>query len=152
MEKNHLSATQLNMFLRCPRQYEFRYIHGLEIPPSGAMVQSRVWHETLETNYKQKIESDRDLPLSDMQELFASRFNETLNNEEVMFNDGEEPGKLKDEGTSIVATHHKIIAPTVHPILVEQEFRISLGEDFPFGHLSTKLCLVKVKKINLLRK
>ena len=66
MEKKHLSATQLNMFLRCPRQYEFRYIKGFKIPPSGAMVQSRVWHETLEANYKQKVQSDKDLPLSDM--------------------------------------------------------------------------------------
>ena len=130
MEKKHLSATQLNMFLRCPRQYEFRYIKGFKIPPSGAMVQSRIWHETLETNYKQKIQSDKDLPLSDMQEFFASRFDETFNNEEIEINKPQ--GKIKDEGTSIVAIHHKIIAPKVHPLLVEEEFRISLGEDFPY--------------------
>jgi len=46
-EKRQLSYTQLNMFLRCPRQYEYRYIHGLKVPPSGAMVQSRVWHQTV---------------------------------------------------------------------------------------------------------
>jgi len=132
MDKKYLSFTQLNMFLRCPRQYEFRYIEGLKIPPSGAMIQSKVWHETLEKNYKQKIKSDTDLSLWDMQEYFASRYDETLNNEEINFEEDEDPSKLKDQGVSIVATHHRIIAPRVKPITVEEEFCISLGDDFPF--------------------
>jgi len=61
MDKKYLSFSQLSMFLRCPRQYEFRYIHGLKIPPSGAMVQSKVRHQTLEQNYRQKIQSSKDL-------------------------------------------------------------------------------------------
>ncbi len=65
-EKRQLSYTQLNMFLRCPRQYEYRYVHGLKVPPSGAMVQSRVWHQTVEFNYRQKIHSDRDLALGEI--------------------------------------------------------------------------------------
>ena len=132
MDKKYLSFTQLNMFLRCPRQYEFRYIDGLKIPPSGAMVQSRVWHETLENNYRQKITSDTDLPLPDMQEFFAARYDEVLGNEEVQFEGDENPARLKDQGVSIVSTHHKIIAPRVRPAIVEEKFLISLGEDFPY--------------------
>ncbi len=132
MEKKYLSFTQLNMFLRCPRQYEFRYIYDLKIPPSGAMVQSKVWHETLEKNYRQKIDSNTDLPLSDMQDYFATRYDEVLNSEEVLFEEDENPAKLKDQGVSIVATHHKIIAPNVRPATVEEEFCISLGNEFPF--------------------
>jgi hypothetical protein len=120
------------MFLRCPRQYEFRYIEGLKIPPSGAMVQSRVWHETLENNYKQKITSDTDLPLPDMQEYFAARYDEVLGNEEVTFEEDENPARLKDQGVSIVSAHHKIIAPRVRPAIVEEKFLISLGDDFPY--------------------
>jgi hypothetical protein len=96
------------------------------------MVQSRVWHETLEKNYRQKIHSDTDLPLSDMQDYFATRYDEVLNNEEVLFEENENPAKLKDQGVSIVAAHHKIIAPKVRPIIVEEEFCISLGNEFPF--------------------
>lgn len=132
MDKKYLSFTQLNMFLRCPMQYEYRYIKGLKIPPSGAMIQSKVWHETLEKNYKQKIKSDTDLSLWDMQEYYASRYDETLNNEEINFEEDEDPARLKDQGVSIVATHHRIIAPRVKPVTVEEEFCISLGDDFPF--------------------
>jgi putative RecB family exonuclease len=131
-EKRYLSFTQLSMFLRCPLQYCFRYMEGLKIPPSGAMVQSRVWHETLENNYRQKICSDTDLPLSNMQEYFAARFDEAFGREEVKFEESENPGSLKDQGVSIVSTHHKIIAPRVRPAAVEEEFRISLGDDFPY--------------------
>lgn len=131
-EKRHLSFTQLNMFLRCPRQYEYRYIRGLKVPPSGAMVQSRVWHQTVELNYRQKIQSDRDLALGEMQEFFAAQFDVALAAEEVAFEPGEKPGTLKDQGTAIVAAHHKTIAPEVRPLLVEERFTVDLGEDFPF--------------------
>lgn len=131
-EKRHLSFTQLNMFLRCPRQYEYRYIRGIKVPPLGAMVQSRVWHETVERNYRQKIQSDRDLALGKMQEFFAAQFDVALASEEVAFEPDEKPSKLKDQGTAIVVAHHKTIAPEVRPLLVEERFTVDLGEDFPF--------------------
>jgi RecB family exonuclease len=131
-EKRHLSFTQLNMFLRCPRQYEYRYIRGLKVPHSGAMVQSRVWHQTVELNYRQKIDSDRDLALGEMQEFFAAQFDAALAAEEIAFEPGEKPGTLKDQGTAIVAAHHKTIAPEVRPLLVEERFTVDLVDDFPF--------------------
>ncbi len=131
-EKRHLSFTQLNMFLRCPRQYEFRYVHGLKVPPSGAMVQGRVWHQTLELNYRQKIDSERDLALGEMQEFFAAQFDEALAGEEVLFEADEAPGQLKDQGTAIVAVHHQAIAPNVRPLLVEEKFTVNLGPECPF--------------------
>ncbi|MDH3208756.1 MAG: PD-(D/E)XK nuclease family protein, partial [Gemmatimonadota bacterium] len=131
-EKRHLSFTQLNMFLRCPRQYEYRYIRGLKVPPSGAMVQSRVWHQTVELNYRQKIDSDRDLGLGEMQEFYVAQFDAALASEDVAFEPHEKPGRLKDQGTAIVAAHHKTIAPEVRPLLVEERFTVNLGEDFPF--------------------
>jgi len=132
MEKKYLSFTQLNMFLRCPRQYEFRYIQGLKKPPSGAMIQSKTWHQTLEKNYKQKINSNIDIPLKDMKEYYATQYDEAIYSEEIAFEEDENPAKLKDQGIIIVETHHKIIAPKVQPVNVEEEFLISLGEEFPF--------------------
>ncbi len=130
--KPYLSFTQISMFLRCPRQYEQRYILKKKTPPSGAMVLGRVWHKALELNYRQKIDSQQDLPLGDMQEYFAAQFDEVLKTEEVAFEPAEKPGKLKDQGVGIVAAHHQAIAPAVRPLLVEEPFTVDLGEDFPF--------------------
>jgi len=132
MEKRHLSATQIGMFLRCPRQYEFRYMQGLKQPPSGAMVQSKVWHRTVEENYRQKIESAKDLPLPRMEEFYAAQYEEALKAEEIAFEAGTNPGRLKDQGVAITAAHHLLIAPKVRPLLVEERFCINLGDDFPY--------------------
>jgi hypothetical protein len=99
------------------------------------MVQGRAWHQTVEGNYRQKIESQEDLPLSDMQESFANNFDEALDHEEVIFDKGEDPASLKDQGVLIVKAHHKVIAPKVRPSLVEEKFLISLGDDFPYDLL-----------------
>jgi len=132
MAKPHLSFSQLSMFLRCPRQYCFRYIDGLKVPPSGAMVQSRAWHQAVEHNYTQKVESDQDVPVAEVQEVFAARFDEAVGSEEIAFDAGADPAKLKDQGVGIVAVHHEAIAPAVRPELVEERFRLDLGNEFPF--------------------
>jgi hypothetical protein len=67
-----------------------------------------------------------------MQDIFATRFDEAVEEEEIAFKANENPGGLKDQGVSIVETHHKAIAPTVHPVVVEEQFWVSLGEDFPY--------------------
>jgi hypothetical protein len=95
-------------------------------------VQGRVWHKALEYNYSQKIESDTDLPLDEVQDFYVDTLDDVFSTEEVQLEPGEKPGILKDEGTAIVAIHHKNIAPLVKPALVEERFNIDLGDDFPF--------------------
>lgn len=130
--KKHLSATQLSMFLRCPKQFDYRYIQGLKIPPSGAMIQSKVWHRTVEENYRQKIRSEKDLPINHMTEFYAAEYEQALKAEEIAFDLDEDPARLKDQGIAITTAHHELIAPTVQPALVEEKFTISLGDDFPY--------------------
>ncbi|MBF0342784.1 MAG: PD-(D/E)XK nuclease family protein [Nitrospirae bacterium] len=133
--KPYLSYSQISMFMRCPRQYEYRYIEGIKRPPSGAMKQSSAFHETAEVNYKQKVFSETDIPLSDMKDIFAERFDFIFNSEEIVFDEGDNKAKLKDKGIEIVEVHHTIITPTVQPQLVEEKFKISLGDDFPYDLL-----------------
>jgi RecB family exonuclease len=130
-EKPHLSFSQINMFLRCPKQWEFRYIQKLKIPPGAALVLGRSWHETIEQNYVQKIQSEADLPLEDMKDFFSDAWTKNLEKEEIDFGE-DEPGQLKDLGILITDVHHREVAPKVQPALVEEEFRISLGEEFPY--------------------
>jgi hypothetical protein len=130
-EKRYLSFTQIAMFLRCPRQYEFRYIQGLKRPPSGALVLGKSWHSAVELNYRQKIQSGTDLPITDVTDCFSDTFDRAFT-EEVELNEGEDKGQLKDMGIEITSLHHAAIAPKVQPLLVEQEFNLDLGPDFPY--------------------
>ena len=119
----YLSASRIGMHVRCPKQYEFRYVEGLKMRPSGAMILGGSWHSALEVNYKQKIDSRSDIKVTDMTEIFADSFDERVKNEEIDWKD-EKPGVVKDVGVSITILHHKQIAPTVQPVTVEQEFLV----------------------------
>jgi putative RecB family exonuclease len=139
--KPHLSFSQINMFLRCPKQYEYRYILGKKIPPSGAMAQSSAWHSAVQVNYEQKIGTSEDLPEEEALSIFSDEFDRRFNEEEVRLEPEENVGKLKDQGVDITRTYHSVIAPTVDPRWVEKEFRVSLGDEFPYDLLGYWDCV-----------
>jgi hypothetical protein len=110
-----LSATQGNMYQNCARQYAFRYIEGLRIPPAGVLKQSGVAHMAYERNYNQKATSLTDLPLDEMTDFFAETWEQEIQREEVRWEEGEGKDKLKDQGVLVVKAHHSTIAPVVVP-------------------------------------
>jgi len=128
---DHLSASQLNMFLRCPMQYRFRYIEGLRRPPLGKWIQGGAVHEALAHNYEQKIKSHEDLKCSDVVGFMAAAFEARVKKEGEV--DWEEtlPGDLLDQGLLVTQKYQKVWAPSVQPIAVELEQRIQFGEGFP---------------------
>jgi len=140
-EKPHLSFSQINMFLRCPRQWEYRYVKGIKIPPGSALFQGKVWHETIENNYRQKIETREDLPLDHQLDYYVTTFDKKIKEEEVAWEEGQTPDKLKDEGVNITEVQHKVIAPTVFPVEVEKKFNLGLGDNFPFTLLGFWDCI-----------
>ncbi|MDK2464138.1 MAG: PD-(D/E)XK nuclease family protein [Candidatus Korarchaeota archaeon] len=124
-DEPHLSVTQLRMYLRCPLQYYFRYICGLKIPPTGDITLGRTVHAALEENYRQKVETHRDLPLEQVYDIFSERWDEEA--QLTLFQEDEKPGRLKDEGIRLLSTYHTNVAPKVQPVSVEQEFLIDTG-------------------------
>ena len=118
----HISFTQINMLLRCPQQYEFRYIHGLKIPPKSAIAFGRATHRAIEEDNKEKLKNNRPLKLSTLQDIFV----ETLEQEpEILFDEGEDLASLKDEGAKkIIPLYCEVVSPKIEPLLVEDEFTI----------------------------
>ena len=53
------------MLLRCPRQFQHRYLFGEKERPGEAIVIGSFFHETLEWNYRRRSSSHADNPLSD---------------------------------------------------------------------------------------
>lgn len=127
VKRPHLSVTQMRMYQRCPRQYEYRYIHGLRERPAGALIQGKVFHTTIEDNLTQKIQTETDLPLDEMTDRFATHFKEASEAEDIDWKD-ETPDEAKDTGVTLVTAHHKELAPKLHPAIVEKEFSVPLGD------------------------
>jgi len=123
-DEPHLSVTQLKMYLRCPLQYFFRYVCGLKIPPAGDLTLGRTIHQTLHDNYHQKIQSHRDLPISDITDIYSDHWEQEA--QETVFGKGEKPGKLKDQGVQLLTTYFDSVAPHIQPIDVEREFLLQV--------------------------
>ena len=126
----HLSTTSLKMYLRCPLQFMFRYVKGLKIPPVGAIVLGKSVHRGLEENYKHKQQTKKDLSLPKVLEAYSAFFDQEKQQQEIDW-EGENPGKLKDEGTGLIKVYHKEIAPPIQPLAVEEEFILEF-ENVPY--------------------
>jgi putative RecB family exonuclease len=121
--RNHISVSQIKMFLRCPLQYKFRYIDGLKISPTSSLTLGKSIHSALESNYSQKITSKQDLPGEKILDLFSDRWEKEA--VETLFSEDEKAGMVKDDGVKMVRAYHDQISPTIQPRLVEHEFNLS---------------------------
>jgi len=119
-DEPHLSVTQLKMYLRCPLQYFFRYVCDMKVPPTGGLTLGRTVHQTLHDNYRQKIQSHEDLPLSDVTDIFSDYWEQEA--QETLFKENEKPGQVKDEGIQLLTAYHEKVAPNVQPVEVEKGF------------------------------
>lgn len=73
---DYLSPTQVNMYLRCPKQYEFRYVQGLKIPPAAKMIEGSCMHKALDHNNSNFIDNEENLPSGELYEVFADTFSD----------------------------------------------------------------------------
>lgn len=121
----HLSASQLAMAQRCPEQWRRRYLLGLKERPAAALVWGRADHEAHAVNFTQKIDSHRDLPVSDVRDAFAEAFDHAAAETDVDWGD-DRPGDLKDQGAELVSVYHRTVSPGVQPTAVEHKFELHI--------------------------
>lgn len=134
-----LSFTQVNMLLRCPAQYEFRYVRGLKIPPAGALIQGGAYHEALATNFLYKLRSQTDMEIADVLDAFSTAWMNQLRKHQTTKGEGFEqikwdanPGTLKDQAISMLQVYHQRVAPMIMPEQVEQELEVPISKDLKY--------------------
>lgn len=119
---DHVSHSQEEMWQRCPKQWEYRYVLGLKTPPSGALIEGGCYHKALEVNFQQKIATRADLPVPDCLDAFSDAWNNRLAEEEFIDWEERNPIALKDEGISLVREYQLTTAPSVQPVRVEEAY------------------------------
>jgi CRISPR/Cas system-associated exonuclease Cas4 (RecB family) len=115
---NHVSKSQIEMYLRCPKQYEFRYILGLKEPPAVALVQGGKIHEALDMNNKHKIQSGEDLPANVVQEKFADEF-ETASFEIERWDEPKDA--VMAQSRKLIQSYMNVEAPLINPVASEEK-------------------------------
>ena len=72
------SASSLQTFLRCAKQWEYAYVYEFKRPPSLRMIIGTSAHAAEEVNYKQKIETGEDISLEHAVDLFSTAFDSAV--------------------------------------------------------------------------
>jgi len=139
-DKKHLSFSQLNMYCRCGEQYRRRYMLKEIIPPGSAAILGSSFHISGKKNYTQKKDTKKDLPVEQVQDIFASDFDVRSKNvlwtpEESQEGVKKVRGVLKDEGIGLVGVYHKEVAPQVQPVMVEEKINVEF-EGFDYDLLA----------------
>jgi len=134
VEKPHLSASALGAYLMCPRKWRFRYIDKIKGPVGSNLIFGNAFHTMAEFANRFKMENDGALPeYQATLEAFREDLHGRLNGkDEIQFADGHTPEGLFELGESMTEVYYGEILPTTKPIAVEQMFRVSIGDDFPY--------------------
>jgi CRISPR/Cas system-associated exonuclease Cas4 (RecB family) len=102
------------------------YIEKIKAPSRSMLLKGLAFHSAIETNYTQKIETEKDLPVSDVLDIFGSQFDAGV--PDTQFFEDEKIGEIKDEGYGVVEAYHKKIAPTISPQSVETSFELKIKD------------------------
>lgn len=116
-DETALSASSVNTFLRCAKQWEYAYVYRLKRPPRVKQIVGIAAHAAVEINYRQKIDTYEDLPLDDVNDAFATSYDALATEVEKP---EEDPGKAKDSGVLAVTEYQKKVAPKVQPLFAEE--------------------------------
>lgn len=118
MKVDHISFTQVQMYLRCPRAYYYRYIKGLKIPPRGSLILGKAVHFGIEVALKEKKETAIDPPISLVDDAFHEAWEANIEENETIIWD-EKPEKIKDDGYKLARKWHKTRLPKTEPLEIE---------------------------------
>ncbi len=122
----HYSQSQINMFAGCQAQWMFRYVEGLKMPPSGPMLFGNVFDDALSKQYEQKIESERDLSVADVTDLFSTDFDARQGDVEWYDID---PADIREKGQELTEKHMTVWAPGLMPAAVQERIEVSTPGD-----------------------
>lgn len=122
-EEMKISFSGTNMYLNCGKQFEFRYIQGIKIPPKVVMIEGSSHHKAMEMNNKRKMKEGRDMKASRLTEIFMEDFRERIKPQKKTINwEGENENRIFDRARSLHVDYVRSIAPSLRPVAAEEWF------------------------------
>jgi len=119
------------MLNRCPRQFQRRYLFHEKEKPGESLVVGSTFHNTLEWNYRTKIESGKDQPVADM----VQYLNDEAIHEAIRESGGvdnirwdTDPETVRSDSERITSAYYRQIVPRIQPVAVEEQFSLTFSE------------------------
>lgn len=126
MAENKITMSKINTLLMCSAKHYFCYIEKAKMPSRSVLLKGIAFHSAEQKNYEQKIESEKDLPVSDVLDIFGSQFDMGVSDTQWFID--EKPGEIKDSGYGMLKSYHSTVAPGVQPQSVEMPFELKLKD------------------------
>lgn len=121
----YFSHSQFNMYKRCPRQFEYRYILNIRQPPGIAATQGSVLHVGAEKTHQHTLAYGNPLPLEKGESIVADEF-ETRKDQIIDWEDFT-PGVIKDVILAHYRVYHTQAVPLIRPKAAEEAFAVNIG-------------------------
>ena len=133
LSKPYLSPSQLDLAGKCLEAYRRRYIEGERIPPGIAAIRGSGVHGGAEANFRQKIESHKDLPASDIVDAAVATFERRYEDGGVTLTPEEDArgatvvlSEAVDSTAALAEVHAEMQAPDYQPARVEETVRLTI--------------------------
>ena len=141
---NYLSYSQIETFLRCPRQFKYRYLLKIPTPPSSAASFGTSIHLALKDFYRQvvagKKPEEKDL-ISFLERNWQREGYASRTHEEKSF----------QEAKGILSLfYQKAFSPTQRPIGLEERFVLKLSPDLKIGGKMDRIDQLAEGKIEII--
>lgn len=126
-----LSYSKISCLLRCPRQFELKYLERVEHLVSPYLYLGGSAHETIAWAYRQKMDGEEP-QADDLRNIFSQYWDSQkfLEDEqelrEVNWKE-ESPSELRETGALLCSLYWQKIAPYIEPVDVEVPFRREIG-------------------------
>jgi CRISPR/Cas system-associated exonuclease Cas4 (RecB family) len=126
-----MSVSMLKSFMMCPYAGYLKYIDRRPEPKHVRPTMGSGAHKGREVNLRQKIETQEDLPVSDVTDAARDYVVETFENNEIAGSaefEGKNTEQLKnitiDLSVEIAAKDREIFQPEIQPVAVEEAFAV----------------------------
>jgi RecB family exonuclease len=135
---DHLSASSVQTFIRCPEQGRRRYIEGEKIPPGWAAHRGSGTHKAVEKDLHNKLATGELLPAEAIPDLARDAVEHSASFGVTAESDEEKDkgfakmlGETKDAAVRLALLHHEKLAPLIEPTAVEVGFEMETDIGIP---------------------
>lgn len=117
LPSEYLSVSQIEMYMRCPRQYEFRYLKDMRRLPGVSMAFGSAMHKGVEITHNHLIDHGKPAPHDAVESSFVDtlKFISTDISEDEWVQEGVTEARLTDVGTRLIRSYNTMVAPQVRP-------------------------------------
>lgn len=132
-----ITQSMLGMFLRCPHQFERRYLRGEIIPPGIAARRGSAIHRAAQINHDQKQHTQQDLPVDALQDAARDHYMKLIQEQGVFIPKDQisEKDELLARGLDatvrLTKLYRESLAPVIQPLLVEEKLTMEAGLGLP---------------------